>query len=225
MKYLLTIIILISSLALFGDSKIEFKSKTVDFGEIESGKNIDLNFEFKNSGDTELIIKSIRATCGCTVTRVAKKNFQPGESGTIPVKFFSRGYNGRVIKTIKLSTNDKSNPYINLRIEGNVIMKDFSRINISPSKIDFNNVTIGEEYTHEVTIKNSGTIPLRIFEIRHDPEIMVKFPKKKIMPKDEITAKIFYTPMVKGRFVTFLKIKTNSYGQYLTIIKINSETK
>jgi hypothetical protein len=119
------------SFLLFSQPIIKFKQKVIDFGDIQSGKVIDLKFEFVNDGDTTLIIKNIRTTCGCTVTQIEKREYKPGEKGKIPVKFFSQGYNGKIVKTITVITNDKTNQYTMLKITGKVILKDFASKNIN----------------------------------------------------------------------------------------------
>jgi hypothetical protein len=104
-------------------SKITFKTTEIDFGKIDSGKVVDMEFKFVNAGDETLIIKNINSSCGCTVPKVEKKEYQPGETGDIPVKFYSKGYNGQIVKTITISTNDGDNPYTTLKIKGKAEVK------------------------------------------------------------------------------------------------------
>lgn len=222
----LCVIILFTSLITFSlaaDSRMEFKETTIDFGEVDSGKVVDINFEFENTGDSVLIIKNIRATCGCTATRLEKKEYQPGEKGVIPVKFNSRGYNKRITKIIRISTNDKENPFPELKITGNVVLKDFAAIEMEPDQLDFEKVKIGKEYSKKVSIKNTGTIDLRIVEVTHSPEIVPGFTRKIARPGKEMNVNIVFKPMQEGRFTTFIKIRTNAYRQRLVILRVNAE--
>ncbi len=225
MKKTSIILFIISQLSflLFSQPVIKFKQKIINFGEIQSGKVIDLKFEFVNDGDTTLIIKNIRTTCGCTVTQIEKREYKPGESGKIPVKFFSQGYNGKIVKTITVITNDKTNQYTRLKITGKVILKDFASIKIFPDRVDFKDIKVEEKYSKKISIQNTGTIDLVILEVTHAPEIMVEFEKKIIKPNEISKINIILNPMQTENLTTFLKIRTNAYRQNISIVRINVE--
>ena len=46
--------------------KIGFNENTFDFSEIEQGKKVEYTFTISNSGKTDLIIRKVSASCGCT---------------------------------------------------------------------------------------------------------------------------------------------------------------
>ncbi len=225
MRKLFVIILFISliTFSLAANSRMEFKETTIDFGEVESGKVVDINFEFENTGDSVLVIKNISTSCGCTATKLEKKEYQPGEKGVIPVKFNSSGYNAKVTKSITIATNDTENPYSRLKITGSVVLKDFAAIEMEPDQLNFEKVKIDKDYSKKVNIKNTGTIELRIVEVTHSPEIMPEFTQKTVAPGKEMTVNIVFKPMQEGRFTTFVKIRTNAYRQRLLIIRINAE--
>ncbi len=223
-KLILTIIVIaLAAFTLIADSKMTFKETTVDFGEIDSGQVIDLNFEFENTGDSVLIIKNISTSCGCTATKIEKKEYQPGEKGTIPVKFNSRGIQGKVSKYVTVTTNDKENIYSRLQVTGKVTLKNFAAIELNPDKIDFEKVKLGKEYSRKIEIKNTGTIELRVIEVTHSPEIVMEFPAKTVKPGGKLTVNITFKPMQQGRFTAFLKIRTNAYRQRLMITRLSAE--
>ena len=225
----LFIMILVPLLAvtLAANAKITFEKTELDFGELESGKVVDLEFKFKNTGDETLIIKNISSSCGCTVTKVDKKEYKPGEEGTIPVKFFSQGYNGQVTKTITVSSNDAENVYTRLKIGGNVVLKDFAAWEIvgGSDRLDFKEVTLGQKYTEKIKLKNTGTIDLRIIEVTHAPELSPEFNKKVLAPDEEGEINIAFKPMQAGRFAAFMRIQTNAYRQRSVIIKVSADIK
>ena len=53
-------------------AKIEFKSETIDYGNIAKGSDGIRVFEFTNTGDAELIISNVKSSCGCTVPEKPK---------------------------------------------------------------------------------------------------------------------------------------------------------
>jgi hypothetical protein len=225
-RLFILILVPLLTVTLAASAKITFEKTELDFGELESGKVVDMEYKFKNNGDDTLIIKNISSSCGCTVTKVEKKEYKPGEEGTIPVKFFSRGYNGKIVKTITVSTNDPDNVYTRLKVMGNVVLKDFAQWEIiGADRLDFKEVTMGQKYTETVKFKNTGTIDLRIIEVTHAPEISPEFNKKVLAPDEEGEVSVAFKPMQAGRFAAFMRIRTNAYKQRSVIIKISAEIK
>jgi hypothetical protein len=220
------ILVPLLTVTLAATAKITFEKTELDFGELESGKVVDMEYKFKNTGDETLIIKNISSSCGCTVTKVDKKEYQPGEEGVIPVKFFSRGYNGKITKIITVATNDPENVYTRLKVMGNVVLKDFAQWEIiGADRLDFSEVALGQKYTEQIKFKNTGTIDLRIIEVTHAPEISPEFNKKVLAPDEEGEVNIVFKPMQVGRFAAFMRIRTNAYKQRSVIIKVSAEIK
>ncbi len=79
--------------------------KTYDFGTIKQGETIEHTFKFKNTGKSDLIIRKIKSSCGCTAASVGSKVIKPGEEGSIKAVFNSRGKRGQQHKSITITTN------------------------------------------------------------------------------------------------------------------------
>lgn len=224
---LITILVPLLVVSLTAKAKIQFEATEVSFGEIDSGKIVDLEFKFKNVGDEVLIIKNISASCGCTATQLKKREYKPGESGVLPVQFNSRGYNGKVTKNITISTNDEEQVYTRLDITGNIIMKDFASLELQPDRLTFKDAILGKNYKGYVTVKNTGTINLRFIEVTHSPEVVIEFEKKELEPGQQGKINIILSPMAdeegKPRYATFIKLRSNAYRQPFTIIKVSVE--
>lgn len=216
------IILFVVSGAVAAKSKLVFEKTEIDFGETDPGKVLDVEFKFVNVGDETLIIKKINSTCGCTVPKLLKKEYKPGEKGVLPVKYNSRGHNGNVVKAITVDSSDEDNPHITLKIKGNVVLKDFARAEISTREVEFKEVSIGKEYTQKISIKNTGTIELLVIEITHSPELHLVFDKITVMPGSEINVKIVYTPLAVGRFANFIRFRTNTYQRTTSIVKVTA---
>jgi hypothetical protein len=225
MKKLLVIMLFVSLLASFlpAKSQIKFKQTTFDFGEVNSGDEVSASFEFENAGDSVLVIKNVSTTCGCTTTQLEKLEYQPGEKGVIPAKFNSKGYSGKVTKTITVSSNDEENPYSRLEINGKVNLKDFSEIEVTPDTLDFGKVTMGKVYSKKVTIKNPGNLDLDIIEITHGPELNFGFLDRMIRPGLEVPMEISFKPSQVGPYTGFLRFRTNAYRQRVMIVRISAE--
>lgn len=218
-------LVMLTSLACFAVSKIEFKSKVYDFGEMESGKVKNFAYSFSNKGDSLLQIQNVSTSCGCAVPTLKKKEFRPGESGEIPVRFSSRTYNGRISKYITVRTNDPKNASVRLKLTGNVILKDFSKPELSVERIEFKGARVGKKYTKKLEIKNSGTTELRIIEVTHSPDLIPEFHAKDIKPKGSAKLEITFKPMQSGNYSKWLRIRTNSVVKRNAMIRVETEVK
>jgi hypothetical protein len=210
-------------------SRIVFETTEMDFGEIDVGKIVELTFKFKNTGDETLIIKKINSSCGCTVPRIEKMEYLPGETGIIPVKFNSRGLRGKIVKTITITTNANDNGRDNarttLKIKGTVTLKNFAMVKVETNHVPFNTVKLGEKYSKSLKITNTGTADLRIIEVAHSPQVYLLFDKDVVAPGKEMAVKIVFTPLRIGRSATFIRFRTNSFQKSFVIVKVSAEVK
>jgi len=216
-------LIVLLSTALVAKGTIKFKKELIDFGEIESGKTVELNFEFENTGDTPLTIKNIETSCGCTTTQLEKKVYKPAEKGVIPVKFFSGGYSGKVTKSITVTSDDPDNPYKRLTLSGTAILKDFAKPILKPDRINFGKVEAGKTYTQKLNIANIGNIDLVLHKVAHRPEINLIFSAVTINPKKNSECEIIFKALEKGYFSDFVEITTNDPRGLQLVVKIDAE--
>jgi hypothetical protein len=88
-----------------GLPQIQFNQTEHDFGKVIQGERVTYAFKFKNTGDADLVIGSISATCGCTATDYPRTPIKPGEENMIKVTFDSAGKEGFQHKTITVAAN------------------------------------------------------------------------------------------------------------------------
>ena len=65
--------------------ELTFENLIYDFGEVGAVTKNDCELKFKNTGTALLKITNVHAPCGCTVTNLDKKEYEPGESGVLSV--------------------------------------------------------------------------------------------------------------------------------------------
>ncbi|MDC6390151.1 DUF1573 domain-containing protein [Maribacter sp. PR1] len=99
-------------------AKIEFKTETVDYGEIEKGSDGIRVFEFTNTGSAPLIISNVRSSCGCTIPKKPEDPIMPGKTGEIQVKYDTNRV-GPIRKAITVTSNADTPTKI-LKIKGEV---------------------------------------------------------------------------------------------------------
>ena len=100
--------------------KIEYSSRTFDFGEIAQGKKVDFVFKIMNTGKKELIIRSVTASCDCTVALPTSTSIKPGGNTELKVSFDSQGKVGMQNKIITVISNDPGHATTVLRVTGTV---------------------------------------------------------------------------------------------------------
>jgi len=83
-------------------------STTVDLGKVPGGIQKEVEFKFTNTGKSDLMIRHVRSTCGCTAVQqgTVGTGIKPGESSSIKAVFSTGSYNGKVSKAIYVYTND-----------------------------------------------------------------------------------------------------------------------
>ncbi|MCS6895921.1 MAG: DUF1573 domain-containing protein [Bacteroidia bacterium] len=100
--------------------RAEFSATEFNYGKIKAGDKVTHEFRITNTGKKPLIIRKVKASCGCTAANPDKSELKPGESTTIKVTFDSTGRSGRDSKTVTVITNDPRQPTTNLVIQGEI---------------------------------------------------------------------------------------------------------
>lgn len=100
---------------------IEFSNTTFNFGKLTQGEKVDHEYTFKNNGKSDLLIRKVNASCGCTAILMDKMIVPPGQSSSIKASFNSAGKSGAQNKTITVITNDPTNPRVILWVKGDVV--------------------------------------------------------------------------------------------------------
>jgi hypothetical protein len=92
---------------------------TYDFGKITLNKPVTHEFRFTNSGNTPLVISSVQASCGCTVTDYSKDPIAPGSEGYVKATYNAAKV-GVFSKTVTVNANAEES-VVQLTIKGEVV--------------------------------------------------------------------------------------------------------
>lgn len=103
--------------------RLMFESVTYDFGQIGPGTKNVCEFKFENAGDDLLKIKNVTKSCGCTPFTLEKKEYEPGESGTLKVSYKASSRPGSSKKHLYVHSNDKTKPKVALAIKAAIVQK------------------------------------------------------------------------------------------------------
>lgn len=92
---------------------------THNFGKIKVNSPVTHEFRFTNSGDAPLIISSVQASCGCTVTDYSKDPISPKGEGYVKATYDAAKV-GIFNKTVTVSAN-AGEGVVQLVIKGEVV--------------------------------------------------------------------------------------------------------
>ncbi len=113
--------------------------ETHDFGIVPEKAELVHRFTFKNTGTTTLVIEKINTGCGCTVAKLPKYEYEPGESGHIDLTYKPKGV-GTQSRSVQVLTNDARGRVKTVLLKAEVIPVVATR----PNVVQFGQVTIGE---------------------------------------------------------------------------------
>lgn len=117
----LVLIFVLFSFSLFGFSqKMQFKETKYNFGFVHEGDTVRINYEFKNTGDSTLVITDYTVGCGCTVMETPDSPVKPGESYVLKVRFDTHEKYDRQDRTVTIISNAVNSP-VTIRFKGVVL--------------------------------------------------------------------------------------------------------
>ncbi len=115
-----------------GKPQITFENMLHDFGTVSPASVNTCEFKFKNTGTGLLKIQDVHAPCGCTTPKLEKKEFLPGQSGTIDVKYRAPNTARFDTKQVYVTTNVPENPKVTLTIKANIV----AQVSVQPDKLE-----------------------------------------------------------------------------------------
>lgn len=203
----------------FAQPKLEILGgDSYDWGTVKPTQDpLKAKIKIKNSGNEILKITEVKPGCGCTTAPLDKNELKPGEEASLDVTLRIAGYSGNVVKSIRIASNDPANPNKYLYLKANV----FHPISITPiSYFAFSEMTVGQEATAKVTLKNNTTQDITITDVEVVPDnLSVNLPKKLVLKANEsydVIAK--FIPDKKGYFNCSIKMKTSNPDQKEIVI-------
>jgi len=145
--------------------KCVVEEMTFNAGDIAKGTTIDHDFVVKNTGKADLMITSVKPSCGCTAPDWTKL-VAPGGTGRISLKIDTARFKGPIQKTATVTTNDPENANFRLTVSANIT----TYVDVTPSDIVTFRHFRGEEKREELTIKSNEAAPFEIKDVQMSGE-------------------------------------------------------
>jgi hypothetical protein len=99
---------------------VQFKATSHDFGTVKKGSRVEHVFQFENTGKSNLKIRKIRATCGCTTVSPDKEVIGPGETSSFKTLLHVGTRSGQLHKSIYFISNDPQHSRVRLTLKAKV---------------------------------------------------------------------------------------------------------
>ena len=101
--------------------RLVIESLEHSFGKVTPGTPLTYTFKVRNEGETELEIKNVSPSCGCTAASFDKL-VTTGKEGGITLKIENTAsYLGEIVKTATVTTNDPAHQTFTLTLKANFV--------------------------------------------------------------------------------------------------------
>lgn len=230
-NFLIISLILVSfSFAQKQAPKITVEKPEHNFGEILEGQIVSHNFEIINTGDAELKIDKVQASCGCTAAQPTKKLLKPGEKTNIHVEFDSSNRMGIQQKYVYVFSNDPTTPQLRLSFSALIVEKisnptgKVPKLILEKNQIEFGNVEEGKIATAKISFRNNGNGILEIRDVKSTCDCTAALlSSKKLEPGQSGTLRIeLDTADRSGKLTRTVSLLTNDPSQPNQIITITA---
>ncbi len=160
--FIVVILVTTGVLSAYKGPRIQFDKEVWDFGKTKQGKILNHVFKFRNTGDTTLLIKNVRTSCGCAAALVSDKEIPPNKNGEVKVTFNTRGYGGKVSKYIYIESNDPDQPTKQLTVIASIDVPPQPKISLDRYSIDLGLILESEKLQTSIAITNIGELELSV---------------------------------------------------------------
>ena len=135
-------------------------------------QNAVAQFKYTNKGDKPIRITNVKSSCGCTVPALKKNEVAPGETGEITATFNIGNRTGTQVKTVRVDTDDPSQPSANLVLKA--VIPDV--LQVQPAFVYWQS---GEEAKPKtITIRAGKDVPITTLDVTSSsPEFTTKVEK------------------------------------------------
>lgn len=183
---------------LVGAGLILVSQKEIDFGSYPSWEARQGTFLLRNTGNSDVVLKRVRSTCGCLTSEFTRTSLPPGVEYPLKVSIGANSVNGVFTKLIYLETDGHGQDYITLRLSGNAV----PLVQVSPSKtVYMGTLFANRNYCQEFKlVPAAGNVRLVLMETEHSVPVQTH-----LEPKDGYySLTVNFRPDDEKRFLTIV---------------------
>ena len=141
--------------------KLIINPETFDFGEVPSGESVQATFTLRNAGDEPLHINHVRTSCGCTTSRLDKRELAPGEETPLTATLSLRNRSGPQHQRVTIASNDPDAPSRQAHIQGTAVQY----LTLTPSAVLLFSAPQGQSITRTLSLHSENQTPFQLLSI------------------------------------------------------------
>ncbi len=146
-----------------------------DFGTVARGAATEYLFWFTNASSSDVHVRGVRTTCGCTTPSVVHATVKPGEKGAIRAVFNTRSFTGQRSATVTVIFDRPSYAEAQVQVRG-YVRRD---VVFSPGSVEFGTIREGERAERVVDLDYAGRNDWQVTAVRvPDPHLRVETREK-----------------------------------------------
>lgn len=177
--------------------RVSIPKPTLTLDTVYQGQPLAALIPIRNSGQDNLLIRSVSPSCDCTTIRHAPTAIAPNHLDTIRVTINTSGLRGTEEKQVFVQTNDRSTPIAAIRLRFTVVTE------VEPADGEYNlwlgSVPVGTTLRKSVSFRNVSGVPLAICGVSTaSPELVFTFQPRIIQPGQKGDADFSLTPSHEG---------------------------
>ena len=146
---------------------MQLSAQTVDFGVVPNNELSSREVEVFNAGTGDLVIKGVKADCGCTEAQIADSVIKPGAKTVLTIKVNPaklEGFGSK--KQVMLFTNQPGRPRETIP----VTVKVDPEFLVEPSTLDFGKISKGQRTEATVLVRQLGAEPVEVTGLTPAPQ-------------------------------------------------------
>lgn len=118
------------ALAPISHAQLKFEETEISHTATADESKFTATYKFENVGDKEVTVKKVNTSCGCTTAELEKKEYKPGEKGSLDVTFTYDDRKGFEMKTIMVETTSGGKPLPGTQLVLEVEIPEFVKIDL-----------------------------------------------------------------------------------------------
>ncbi len=153
---------------------VRFEPYVVDFGRVYQTDMVERLVKVKNTGSAELVVGTVRGTCGCTgvvassgLKLASGLRIPPGEEGSIKLSLVTAGRDGDQDFKFYVESNAVNAPLAQIHMVGRILRGQWT---VYPSSLNFGSLRAGENATRQVQVSDPDGCKVEITEVKAEPD-------------------------------------------------------
>lgn len=139
-----------------------FDVKDHDFGVVARGSDTVFKFPVKNIYKEDVVLGSVRSSCGCTAASLEKPIIKTHSEGYVVAKFNTRTFTGIHSATLTVQVLKPFSAQVQVRVHGNIR----GDVVFEPGSADFAQVDQGTPHEKRVSVSFAGRSGWRVDDVR-----------------------------------------------------------